>query len=798
MASVRQSVIYSSLSRYLLMGIGLLSAVVVARLLTPAEIGIWAIGSAIVMILSEFRLLGAGVYLVREPELSETKIRSALGVTFLISWALGILVVLVSPLLAGFYDIEGLRWLFYMLSMTFFLAPFVSIPYALLQRSMNFGRLFVVTVCGAGIGFAVTIAGIFLGLSYYAMALGFIANAVTQLVLANSLIRQRYWRPEFRDIVPVMRLGAYSSASNMLKKSLLTVPDMIIGKMGTPTQVGLFSRGLGFVEFLSASVQQGVSPVALPYLSEKVRAKADVGKAYLRAGVLVGGVLWPVLAVAAVSSLPVIRFFFGDQWDQAAPVASVLAVWAMMRCVHSLAPELLLSTGLERLLMLRELVLLLVCVAGVLVLFRFGLVFAAMAFLLVGMADLTFTGWIVARRFGISLYRLSMAWGRNLVLALACAAVTLVVDVWLDFDTATPWVVVLVLVLVITPVWYIGLGLLRHPLWQEVNIFPDVYRVFFQEKRLPISWVRKYHEVRYRKPLKRILAGFTELPPMPCKPGADVEVHMLTCVHDLDMALASLKSLLRFQPEVAVVVHGDATLNDDHRRFLQAQVPGCRVILLEEAGRLIESDPELARLRSQIPGRFSLGPGYERQRAAWALKVFDFHALAQTDKVIVLDSDTLFTNRPVELMDWIAGNGEVAFFSEPHSNNARLSRQALAAAGFPGLDYPQKFNGGLFGYSRARVTRALLVDVVATLLAHPELPIYGDECIWRLILGQVPAKPLAFSDYPLITRARRETRKLVDLERARYVHFILKHNGGYYRQVARRVLMQMEMSHGRE
>jgi O-antigen/teichoic acid export membrane protein len=35
---------------------------IIARLLTPEEIGTFAIASAIVMIMSEFRLLGAGAY----------------------------------------------------------------------------------------------------------------------------------------------------------------------------------------------------------------------------------------------------------------------------------------------------------------------------------------------------------------------------------------------------------------------------------------------------------------------------------------------------------------------------------------------------------------------------------------------------------------------------------------------------------------------------------------------------------------------------------------------------------------
>ena len=469
MASVRQSVVYASVSRYLLVAIGLVSTVVVARLLTPSELGIWAIGSSMVMIISEFRLLGAGIYIVREPELTESKIRSALGVTYLISWGLGGLLVLASPFIAGFYQIAELEPLFYLLSVSFFLAPFVSIPCALLERAMDFRTLGMIWVAGVTMGLVVTIGGILLGLSFYALALGLGANTITQVVCANLRVDKRYWWPWFHRIVPVIRLGIYSSASGMMKKSLLNVPDMIIGKLGTTTQVGMFSRGLGFVEFLSSSVQQGISPVVLPYLSGKVRERENVADAYLNAGVMLGAILWPVLAVAAVSSLPVIRFFFGDQWDQAAPLASVLAVWAMLRCVHVLLPELLLSTGREKLLLIREFVLLAVCVLGLLLLFRFGLLAAASTFVLVGLVDVLLGGWIVRHRFALAPARVLKAWLPNVGLAGMCALVAWSLDNGLSLASEPPWQAVVVLAVVLVPVWYLGLWLLRNPLWEEVQ-----------------------------------------------------------------------------------------------------------------------------------------------------------------------------------------------------------------------------------------------------------------------------------------------------------------------------------------
>jgi O-antigen/teichoic acid export membrane protein len=184
---------------------------------------------------------------------------------------------------------------------------------------------------------------------------------------------------------------------------------------------------------------------------------------------MLGAILWPVLTVAAINSLSVVRFFFGDQWDEAAPLASILAIWAMCRCVNVFLPELLLSIRAERLLMIRELLLLSVCIVGVWVLFPFGLKFAALAFVAVGAVDLVFGAWILTARMNLRPADIALAWLPNLGLASVCGLVSWTLKEWFVFDESTPWFAVLILALVLTPVWYLGLGMVRNPLWDEIK-----------------------------------------------------------------------------------------------------------------------------------------------------------------------------------------------------------------------------------------------------------------------------------------------------------------------------------------
>lgn len=66
MNKVRQALIYASISKYVTKILALISIVIVARILTPTELGVYAIAGALVLIAGELKTFGAGGYLIRQ------------------------------------------------------------------------------------------------------------------------------------------------------------------------------------------------------------------------------------------------------------------------------------------------------------------------------------------------------------------------------------------------------------------------------------------------------------------------------------------------------------------------------------------------------------------------------------------------------------------------------------------------------------------------------------------------------------------------------------------------------------
>ncbi|PVY78312.1 O-antigen/teichoic acid export membrane protein [Tamilnaduibacter salinus] len=443
---------------------------VVARLLTPEEIGTFAIASAIVMVMAEIRLLGAGAYLIRESEITPAKVRSTLGLTLIVSWSMGLLVLLSALPAARFYELSELGWIFAILSISFFIAPYISIPMTLLARNLCFKHQFRILAASSIISSATTIGMVLSGFSFWSLAVGQLLNPLSQFLIF-CLYRpylMQYW-PSFRNLKPIARIGIFNSLTFLIRRATVAAPDMIIGKAGSTRDVAMFSRGLGFIEFVSQTVIKGVQPVAFPYLSQVRREGGNLLEAYTRASVMLGAFVVPILGVGSIASLPTIRLFFGDQWDAAAPLASIVAIWAMCRSVHWFSRELLMGSGREDLMLLREALPFFILIPLILLAYPYGLQAVAVSFLATGVVDVIFTSVLLWKVTGLNLIYFFRSWIGNVATLMSCMGTTWAWSQVVSFQATPPVTVVLLLALTTPFVWLGTLGIFRNPLYFEIR-----------------------------------------------------------------------------------------------------------------------------------------------------------------------------------------------------------------------------------------------------------------------------------------------------------------------------------------
>jgi O-antigen/teichoic acid export membrane protein len=353
--SIRRSIALSYLDKYLGLGIGVIYTMVLSRVLTPEQIGVYSMAAVCVALAGTVRDLGAGSYVVREPELTPIRIRSAFGVALTIGFSLAVFVALASFPLATFYGEPGVGHVLHVLALNFLIVPFGSITQAILTREMRFGSLAAINVAHTLTLSCVGIALALAGFGYMSLAIGAVAASLISAFMAGIFRPKGMpWLPSFAEFRRVASFGGQTSASMLVGELGDGAPDLMTGRLLGLEAAGLYSRSNTFVSLYQRAVLRALWPVTFALLSQTNRDGQDVGAALQKITMLVTGIAWPGLLFMAVMAEPLVSVLFGDQWQRAVDPARLMCLaafasalfafgWQALTVVAALRAHLALS-----------------------------------------------------------------------------------------------------------------------------------------------------------------------------------------------------------------------------------------------------------------------------------------------------------------------------------------------------------------------------------------------------------------------------------------------------------------------
>lgn len=487
MNKVKKAIFATTIFQVIGIPLGVLSTALISRMLTPEEIGVHVVATAIAAIATEIRMLGTGGFLIRKKELLVEDCQRVLGVTLVICWVLGALLFLCANLIAESFNIPELGNTIRVLTLSFFVAPFISLTTAVLSREFKFKITVTLTFVVAQLTFLSSLLYIWLGFSYLSLAMGLITGLFFQLVALFFLRPQvMSWRPKISNPSEVLKFGGYVSGASLFRRFSQSLPDLIIGKLGMPAQAAMFSRGLGLMDFTTKLIFTSVNPIVMPYLSDVKRNAGDDLQihGYLKASQYYCSLVVPMCAVAGIAAYPAIMLIFGGQWLEAVGIAKILAVWVCITSLKQFSNQLLITSDFEKknfYLQLTVFIIKLVCCSigflagleGV----AYGLVCAAFIELIIVIA-------LLERTYRLSVLGFLQNHTKNILVTMVCCTVAYSGDYIFNYETVLPIYSAVGLAVVMPITWLISIWLIKHDISTDIlNMLPKKIRTILHGYR---------------------------------------------------------------------------------------------------------------------------------------------------------------------------------------------------------------------------------------------------------------------------------------------------------------------------
>jgi len=341
-SKVRKSILLVSTQNYIGFALQLVSSIIIARLLTPSEIGIYSVAMVFLGFAYTFRDFGVASYLVQEKDLTQDKIRSAFAMTLLTGWTIAIAIWLGSGYVAAFYHEPGIRAIMLVISLNFVLIPFGVIPMAYMNRQMDFMHIALIRVISNIVSTSASIWLAYAGFSFLSMAWGSVTGIVSTFFLAQL------WRPKglpllpgFKEMRKVLSFGSLSSLVMIFNDLSQGAPDMILGRLSGMATVGYFGRAMGLLTMFDKFVMGSLWSVALPHFAEQSRKEGGIKDNFLHSMTYITALAWPFYICLGLLAQPIILVMYGKQWEPSVPLLRLLCISAVIT-----SPILLLSSML--------------------------------------------------------------------------------------------------------------------------------------------------------------------------------------------------------------------------------------------------------------------------------------------------------------------------------------------------------------------------------------------------------------------------------------------------------------------
>lgn len=344
--SARAALAWSFGERYASLVVTIASTMVLARLLTPKQVGIYSLCAALTAIAGILRDFGVSEYLIQEKNLTREKMQAAFGIALVVAWSIAALVFLGRHSFSAFYEEPMLAQVLAVLTLNFLILPFASPTFAVMNRDMEFRKIFVVQIVSTAAQALTSVALAYRGFGAMSLAWGPVANVLTQTLLLTAMRpRDSIMLPSFKAAKEVLSYGSMFVTSRVLETFTRNAHEFIIAKQFGFSSVGMFSRAFGLIELFYNNVAAAILRVASPAFASDHRQGIPLAPLYAKGTAIFTSIAWPFFGFVALMSQDIIRVLFGSQWDAAAPIATVLAIAMMPQYLFSLAPNLFASTG---------------------------------------------------------------------------------------------------------------------------------------------------------------------------------------------------------------------------------------------------------------------------------------------------------------------------------------------------------------------------------------------------------------------------------------------------------------------
>jgi O-antigen/teichoic acid export membrane protein len=303
--------------------IGVVSTMILARLLTPQDFGVVAMATIFVGFIELFSFMSFDLALIRIPEPDREDYDTAWTLQAILGALLSLLILAFAPVAAWYFSEPRLATVVRLLAANTFLQGLSNIGLADFRRNLDFQRDLRFNVYSRLIVFVATMAVAIPVRNYWALVTGLIVGNTARLVLSYAMhpFRPRLGLTRSREILSFSSWMLLFHVGTYFRNRLDTI---LVARLTAANSVGLYHVASELSAMPTNELVVPTGRALFPAYAQLAGEPQALRAAFRAVLGFFFTVVLPLCAGTMVVAPFLVRVVLGEQWVEAAPLVSML------------------------------------------------------------------------------------------------------------------------------------------------------------------------------------------------------------------------------------------------------------------------------------------------------------------------------------------------------------------------------------------------------------------------------------------------------------------------------------------
>ena len=324
--------------------LGLISTLVLARLLVPADFGIVAMATSVIAVLELLSGFSFDIALIQKQDAERRHYDTAWTLNILTWGAMAVLMIAAAAPMAAFYREPRVEHVLYALAIGIFATGFENIGIVAFRKELTLNKDFYFLVTKKFVAAATGIAVALIFRSYWALVAGMVTSRVLGAALSYFVhpFRPRFSLAGARELLHFSRwLFVLSVQGAVISRAA----DFIVGRIAGPTALGVYNLGQEISNLPTTELVQPISRALFPGYARMAHDQGELRRGFLSVVSLLALLAVPAAAGIAVLANPLVNVLLGRKWLDVIPVIGVLAPYGLLMALYTTAMHLFIASG---------------------------------------------------------------------------------------------------------------------------------------------------------------------------------------------------------------------------------------------------------------------------------------------------------------------------------------------------------------------------------------------------------------------------------------------------------------------